>query len=651
MKVKTRIITLLAVLAILGTLVAVAAVPASAAGITLSTSSGTVGSPVTITASGFLGNATLYAYWDNTLITTVPATVKASSGGGATFGIIVPASYRGNHTIKVTDTLTPIEATFAVVPKVAITSPTTKSGPVGSSVTVQGSGFAASVGGYVYIDTGNTTLGNLTLAAVGMTDLTGGFTVSALIPPLTSGTHVIWGKDLGGGVGGNSTANADTFTVTPSIAVSPLSGLAGSTVTVSGSGWNAGIVTLTFGGAPWTTVIAGANGQIAESKATPTGALAGVNQIAATEGTLTATTTFTVVNRALVLTPSSGPRGTQVLLTGTNMKAVPAGNNTIAINKLTFGAFGWNTGSGNEPGAISIDTTGVISPTTLYVMPTFTAGVNTVTATDAYGVIATGTFEIKTPTIAINPTSGPAGTTIIVTGNGWVTNAVVNNMVTINLKDSSNNLVAFQTVTPDSSGAIAATLTVPTAASGGDYSVTATDGNLNSSLAATFTVPGAAITVTPNQGVATTSVQLSGTGFRAYFPMTIKIGGYTLSSQALTDAIGSFTYAFTVPGLAPGVQVILATDGLNTATTFFTLSASPVTIGTQLASISTYVVRVWGYTDGTWYLYDPADPAGSDLTTLTHGNGYWINVSADCTLVYGGFSKALTAGWNLMAAP
>jgi hypothetical protein len=60
---------------------------------------------------------------------------------------------------------------------------------------------------------------------------------------------------------------------------------------------------------------------------------------------------------------------------------------------------------------------------------------------------------------------------------------------------------------------------------------------------------------------------------------------------------------------------------------------------------------VWGYSNGTWYLYDPADPAGSDLTTLTHGSGYWINVNADCTLIYGGFSKALTAGWNLIAAP
>ena len=647
MKIKTRIITLLAVLAILGTLLAVAAVPAYAApgNIVLTPSTGTVGSPVTITATTFLGNVTLYTYWDNTLITTVPATVTANSAGSATFGVVIPAAASGKHEIKVTDNINTAKGNYTVVPKVTITSPTTKRGPVGSSVTIQGTGFAASIGGYVYIQTGNITIPNVILATVGLTDLTGGFIVSGTIPALTSGAHIVWGKDLSGG---NSTANPDTFTVTPSIAVSPLSGLAGSNVAISGSGWSAGNVTLTFAGAPWLTgtppsavVVAGSNGQIAATKATPAAALVGVNQIVATQGTLTATTTFTVVSRALVLTPTSGPRGTQVLLTGSNMSALP--NNKITVNNLTFGGFGWNT-----TGNISIDTTGVISPTTLYVLPAFTAGVNTVTATDVFGVIATGTFTITTPTIAINPSTGPAGTIVVVTGTNWVTNTVVNNVVTITLKNPSSAVVATQTVTPDTTGGVAATITVPTASGSGAYTVAATDANSNSSPAVTFTVPGAAISVTPATGAATTAVELSGTGFRGYFPMTVSVGGYTLTSQALTTATGTFTYAFTVPGLAPGVQVILATDGMYTATTFFTLTAAPVTIGTQLAGISTQLVRVWGYTGGTWYLYDPADLAGSDLTTLTSGAGYWINVNAACTLIYGAYSYTLSAGWNLI---
>jgi len=188
---------------------------------------------------------------------------------------------------------------------------------------------------------------------------------------------------------------------------------------------------------------------------------------------------------------------------------------------------------------------------------------------------------------------------------------------------------------------------VPTSATPGMYTITAGDANSNTSPALTFTVPGAAITVSPNTGMAGTSAQLSGTGFRAYFPMTIKIGGYTLSSQALTAADGTFAFTFTVPGLAPGVQVVQASDGTNTATTFYTITAAPVSVSAQLAGISSQLVRVWGYGNGTWFLYDPADLAGSNLTTLTSGGGYWINVNAACTLVYGPNSYPLIAGWNL----
>jgi hypothetical protein len=50
-------------------------------------------------------------------------------------------------------------------------------------------------------------------------------------------------------------------------------------------------------------------------------------------------------------------------------------------------------------------------------------------------------------------------------------------------------------------------------------------------------------------------------------------------------------------------------------------------------------------------MYDPADAAGSNLTTLVSGNGYWINVNAACTLIEGGFHKALSEGWNLIGQP
>jgi len=47
-------------------------------------------------------------------------------------------------------------------------------------------------------------------------------------------------------------------------------------------------------------------------------------------------------------------------------------------------------------------------------------------------------------------------------------------------------------------------------------------------------------------------------------------------------------------------------------------------------------------------MYDPADAASSNLMALTSGSGYWFNVTTDCTLIYGGYSYQLNAGWDLI---
>jgi len=89
-----------------------------------------------------------------------------------------------------------------------------------------------------------------------------------------------------------------------------------------------------------------------------------------------------------------------------------------------------------------------------------------------------------------------------------------------------------------------------------------------------------------------------------------------------------------------------------TASTFFTITLAAVSVETQTASISGKLVRIWGYTDGTWHMYDPATPALNDLPALQSTDGYWFKVSEGCTLVYGGFSKVLSASdWTLVGWP
>jgi len=57
---------------------------------------------------------------------------------------------------------------------------------------------------------------------------------------------------------------------------------------------------------------------------------------------------------------------------------------------------------------------------------------------------------------------------------------------------------------------------------------------------------------------------------------------------------------------------------------------------------------VWGFDNAskTWKMYDPNDLADSDLTMLSPGATYWINVNASVPLVWGVNRYNLTPGWN-----
>jgi hypothetical protein len=260
--------------------------------------------------------------------------------------------------------------------------------------------------------------------------------------------------------------------------------------------------------------------------------------------------------------------------------------------------------------------------------------------------------------MSLNPTTGSINSSFTITGTGWLPGTSSGSTVTLtfNYMTSGTPSVAATTALttiPDGSGNIAAAITVPADTKAGTATVTAADGKTNAATSATFTVPGAVITANPSQGPVGTQATVTGSGFAAYTAISVKIGNYQFLSQPLSDLYGAFTYTFTVPGVAPGSQSVSASDGnfaltSNIASAYFVVQTTGATVQSQTAGISSQLVRVWGYSGGIWYMYDPADAAGSDLATLTSGSGYWINVNAACTLIYGGYSYPLSAGWNLI---
>ena len=203
---------------------------------------GVPGSWVSVTGSGFVGNETGIAVtYDST---TVAQSITANPLGGWSATFVVPASASGSHSIdahgSVTTAASVPNMTFTVTPNMSISR---SSGAAGSSLTVTGSGFGAS-------ETGITVTYDGTTVALGIiANSQGGWSTAFVVPASASGSHSI---DAYGSVTTAASVPNMTFTVTPGISISRSSGAAGSSVTVTGSGFGASEtgITVTYDGTP-----------------------------------------------------------------------------------------------------------------------------------------------------------------------------------------------------------------------------------------------------------------------------------------------------------------------------------------------------------------------------------------------------------------
>jgi len=94
---------------------------------------------------------------------------------------------------------------------------------------------------------------------------------------------------------------------------------------------------------------------------------------------------------------------------------------------------------------------------------------------------------------------------------------------------------------------------------------------------------------------------------------------------------------------------------LNTGWNLISIPALPqsTSISDVLSSISTQVVSVWSYQNGSWKEYDPGNPLFNNLSTMKPGYGYWIKMNSSAVLTVSGSAPTvteinLTSGWNLV---
>lgn len=266
--------------------------------------------------------------------------------------------------------------------------------------------------------------------------------------------------------------------VAATLAVTPLTGTAGMTVTLTGASYAAtSTVILTFTDAngvnttlPQTTTT-GAGGFIAQV-AVPGTAATGPGKFTATDGASnSAMAAFDVrpVSTTIGAAPASGVPGSTTTITGTGF---------AAGQPITLTFTQGTTNVTLSSGAVTSTSTGTFT-TTVSIPGNAPAGVATITAADRDSNSDGTPFTVVragAPSVGVTPTSGAPGSTVTVTG----TNFAASEPITLTFgQGSSASVLVSGTVNTNPMGAFTTTATVPTSAITGTATFTATDTSLN----------------------------------------------------------------------------------------------------------------------------------------------------------------------------
>ena len=270
-----------------------------------------------------------------------------------------------------------------------------------------------------------------------------------------------------------------------------------------------------------------------------------------------------------------------------------------------------------------------------------------------------GTFTVANRSITLSPASLRAGT-VTVTGAGFSAFAVALNSTVVSAPALVPAIPATTRFTTDGNGSFTTSFSVPLGTAAGNYAVTCTDSN-GARATAILNIPAAPALVsslTPATGATGSTCTAVGSGFAALSTMTVQFtpplpGAQTIVATGTTDSNGGCSIQFVIPLSAPGFARITMTDGNGTANFgTYTVTAGPVSVAVTdgFSTVAGKYSVIWTFNAATqdWQLYDTTAGAVNSLTILARGQGYWMNITQDCTLTYGVNTYSLKAGWNLI---
>jgi RHS repeat-associated protein len=547
----------------------------------LSPSSGTVGTQVTLSGSGF--GATQGA--SQVLFNGAAAT--ASSWSDSSITALVPTeATSGPVTVTVgSQTSSSVQFTVTVPAVVSSVSPT--SGTVGASVTVTGSNFGSTQG------SNTITFNGVSATVTSWSDTQ----IIATVPKAaTTGAVVVT-------TSGTASNSNISFTVIPTptiVSLTPSTGVIGSSVTLTGSGFGAtqGSSQVSFNGVAAT---ASSWSDTGITVTVPTGATSGA--VTVTVGTLTSSgVSFTVAVPSVVssVSPTSAIAGTAVTIIGSGFGSTQ-GSSTATFNGVAATVSSWSDTQivatvprSASTGAVVVTTNGAASNATVL----FTV--------------------IPSPTItSLSPTSGKPGTVVTITGNTF---GATQDSGTVTF----NGLIVDVTTWSDTS----ITASLPTGATSGPVIVTA-GGVSSNSVQFTVITPATILSLTPTNGPIGTSVTVTGTGFGA------TQGSSTISFNSVAATVSSWSdtqLVVVVPNGATSGSLVISINGTNypssesfTVTASASSSTNTVTLSNSLGYQSTYSNAVYG---GVLVVSD-SNGAGCGSCTLRGIHHYAFDVSGN----------------------
>ena len=410
---------------------------------------------------------------------------------------------------------------------------------------------------------------------------------------------------------------------------SPSSGVRGTTTTVTGAGFTSGTTANIVKG------LGGGNDVLDATGFMLTETAAGTDFVAA--GVVAGNIVRNISDGSYMIVAVGGVTATTL----TGAAALTGGGRTTTLNTWQVGDLYAVELSGPSLGSGVVGTDGAFAATVSATVPPFTAGSNTLVATDGSGRSATATFTVN-PSATLNPTSGRTGATITVTARDFPSTS-------INIPANSTT-VAGVAVTHAAAalvnGAASFTFAVP-AGLAGTKSVVVTD-NAANTVTTTLTLLGSPLTPSPSAGVIGTRVTVSGTGFTPNG--TILAGGITFGGAAWNTSVvtidsgGNFLVALTLSGVA--LENVAATAGTYTIAVVdngviplsgavnFTVPVASITLDKASSVVgSSVVVRGVGFPANTVaIIYYAGSPIGTGIVDSTGNFAAAISVPATAVI-------------------